>query len=333
MRQRSPAGNLVLEYLNRFPDSPDKTLARKIYKENPAMFKSLETCHQSVRMYRGHQGKKQREKIKEKGHFKPLTFNTNPFNIPAELDNDFEPFVIQQSKILSISDLHFPAHSFSAINCSLEYGQKKGVNTILINGDLFDFPKISRHAPDWRSREVHEEFQMVRQFLEGLRAAFPKARIIFKEGNHDERWENWLYVKAPEIFNDPEFKLAARLKLAELGIEIVQDRRIIHIGKLTVLHGHEFIGGGGGGMNPSTGIFNKTLENVLVGHFHKRSSREETTLGGHVISVNTTGCLCKLNPMYARINRWGHGFAYIEHDLPTGEYRLENLKIINGKVY
>jgi len=35
---------------------------------------------------------------------------------------------------------------------------------ILIYGDLFDFPKISRHPPYWRSREVHEEFRVAAVF-------------------------------------------------------------------------------------------------------------------------------------------------------------------------
>jgi len=54
---------------------------------------------------------------------------------------------------------------------------------------------------------------------------------------------------------------------------------------------------------------------------------------GEVITTRSMGCLCGMNPMYMPINKWNHGFAYVELDLKSGEYHLHNLRIIKGKIY
>jgi len=324
------AGKVVTSYLKKFPDSPTLTLAKKIYKENPVLFKDLETCRGMIRYNRGQRGKRNRELIKDKSMFKQAG-SKNPFNLPISHAEDYTPYVIDQSRTLIISDLHFPYQHNEAIELALNYGLQKEVTCILINGDLIDFATISRHEKDFRARSVKEEFDAVRLFLTTLREHFPKAKIVYKQGNHDERWEKWLYVKAPEIFDCTEFQLDVLLKLGELGIDMVKDKKPIKIGKLNVLHGHELAGGGG--VNPARGVFLKTLDNVVVGHFHRTSEATESTFGGEVINVKSTGCLCGMNPQWMPINKWNLGFAFCEMNLKTGEYELENLKIIKGKIY
>ena len=322
---------VVREYLIKFPNTPNLTLAKKIYKDHPKLFKGVENVRSMIRDKTGNSGAKNRVCARDKSlHTEPKP--KNPFNIPPSYSNDFSPYIISQSKTLIISDTHFPYQDNKAIELALQYGLDKNVTCILINGDLVDFATISRHEKDFRARDVGEEFESVRIFLKTLRDNFPNAKIVYKMGNHCERWEKWLYVKAPELFNDPEFQLEHRFRLAELGIEIVKDKRPIKIGKLTILHGHE-LAGGSGGVNPARATFLKTLDSVLVGHYHKTSQHTETTMGGEVISVNSVGCLCGLNPLYMPINKHNLGFAYCELSIKTGEYNLENLKIIKGKIY
>lgn len=321
----------IKSLIKKFLDSPSKTLARKAYKERPELFSSIESARKRICYYRGLCGNANREKLADKS-FAKEPYKYNPYNLPESHANPFEPFEIKQSKTLLISDLHFPYQHNKAIELALDYGKKKNVNCILINGDVIDFATISKHENDWRNRSVYEEFEAVRQFLRELRKAFPKVKIVLKLGNHCERWEKWLFLKAPEIFDDPEFRLESRLRLGELGIDIVKDKRPIKIGKLTVLHGHE-LAGGSGGVNPARATFLKTLDSVVVGHYHKTSSHVETTMNGSVVSVESVGCLCGMNPYYMPINKWNLGFGYVECDLKTGEYQFYNKKIIKGKIY
>lgn len=324
-------GKIILEALTKFPKTPSLTLAKKIYNENKQAFLSLDSVRSLVRYYRGQMGNINREKIEIKDHFKEVG-SKNPFTLPESHAESFDPFIISQSKVLILSDLHFPYQDNKAIELAIKYGQKKDINCVLINGDMLDMPQHSRHERDWRNRSTKQEFDAVRQFLNYLRQEFPKARIIFKQGNHDERWEKWLYIKAPEIFDDEYFHLEQRLGFNELRIEMVKDKLPIKIGKLTVLHGHE-LAGGSGGVNPARAAFLKTLDSVLIGHFHKTSQHTEASMYGDIYSVNSVGCLCGMNPQYMPINKWNLGFAYVEHEIKSGDYELHNLKIIKGKVY
>lgn len=322
---------IVKEYFLKFPDSNRASLARKIYKKNTLHFDNVESIRTMLRYLSGNSGVKNRKRATDKTMFEDPR-SSNPYDLPQSYANEFSPFLINQSRVLVISDLHFPYQTNQAIELALDYGKSKKVDCILINGDLLDFANISRHDKDWHARSTKEEFDACRQFLKSLRLNFPKTKIVYKLGNHDERWEKFLYTKAPEIFDVAEFQLEVLLKLGELKIEIVKNKRPVKIGKLTVLHGHE-LAGGAGGVNPARSTFLKTYSNVLVGHFHKTSSNTETSLDGNIVAVNSTGCLCDLNPAYMPINRHGHGFAYVEHDIKTGHYHLENLKIIKGKIY
>lgn len=328
----SVKGDIVKKELSRFPTTAILTLAKKIYKENSKVFASVEDVRGVLNYHTGKSGKRNRKIAANKNLFQKITNDTNPFKLPESFAESFEPYIISQSKTLIISDLHFPYQDNKAITAAIKYGLKEKVTCILINGDLLDFASISRHEKDWRQRSVYEEFESVRNFLKMLRDKFPKAKIVFKEGNHDERWEKWLYVKAPELFDDPEYKLEVILRLGELKIDIVKDRRPVKIGKLTVLHGHE-MAGTSGGVNPARSTFTKTLESVLIGHFHKSSSHSESSMWGDLKVTESVGCLCGLHPQFMRVNKWNFGFAIVDLNIKTGEYLVGNKKIINGKVY
>lgn len=328
MGKKSINSDIVKDYLRRFPKTPTRTLATKIFKENKKSFNYVHSVATMIMYYRGKSGDALRKKIKTVDFLDQKT----EFELPESFASDYTPYQISQSKVLIISDLHFPYQDNNAIRKAINYGKEQKVNCILINGDLFDFAGISRHEKDWRQRTVAQEFESVRIFLSSLRKHFPKSKIVYKLGNHDERWEKWLFLKAPEIFDDPEFKLETRLKLGELKIDIVKDKLPIKIGKLTVLHGHEGAGGSGG-VNPARSMFNKTLNSVMVGHYHKTSLHSESRMDGEIIGVHSTGCLCDLHPHYMNINKWNHGFAYVEHNIKTGEYTVHNKIIVNGKVY
>lgn len=323
---------LFEDYLTRFKGLPDLTLAKKIYKEHSESYINLEAVRSKVRIWRGKKLQGGGGKLKtDTRFFEPKTGPINPFKLPESYAEDFTPFKISQSKTLILSDIHIPYHDNKAIEVALKYGKDKGANCILINGDLLDMPNHSKHERDWRHRTTKQEFEATSQFLNYLRHYFPTQRIIFKHGNHDERWEKWLYAKAPEIFDDKYYHLEQRLKLNDLRIETVKNKLPIQIGKLNVLHGHELQGSGG--VNPARATFLKTIDNVLIGHCHRSSQHTEPTFGGKVIVTTSQGCLCGMWPMFARVNKWNHGFSFCEMEIKTGDYELDNLKIINGKIF
>lgn len=61
---------LVRELLEKYPDSPTLTLARMLYRDNPAFFDSVESARNIIRYHRGAKGEKARNRLKSKKYVK-----------------------------------------------------------------------------------------------------------------------------------------------------------------------------------------------------------------------------------------------------------------------
>ncbi len=139
-------------------------------------------------------------------------------------------------------------------------------------------------------------------------------------------------MKAPELYGVPEFEAKTILGLPDLNIVWVDGKRPIRIGKLNVIHGHEYSFGISNPVNPARGFFLRTKVHCIGGHFHQTSAHSEKNLEQTVISTRSTGCLCSLHPDYRPINTWNHGFAFAEV-YSDGAFDVQNKIIIKGKVY
>jgi hypothetical protein len=61
--------NTVLEYLEKYPDTSSRSLARMICRDNPGLFKDVEDARTRVRLYRGQLGNNLRSRTKIKKYF------------------------------------------------------------------------------------------------------------------------------------------------------------------------------------------------------------------------------------------------------------------------
>ena len=330
-------GKATEQLMAKFPDLPTLTLAKKLIADFPELYNSVESARGAVRYYRGSKGKRNRE-IRNITDFEPAKQATamgipNPFFLPESDEPEWEPYVIPPSvtRLLVLSDVHIPYHNIEAVTLALQYGKDKGVNGIMLNGDILDFYGLSSFEKDPRKRRFSEELEMGRQFLRILRKEFDGVPIYFKLGNHEQRYERYLRIKAPELLDVSEFRLDVLLKFGELGIELIDDMRIVHFGRLNIMHGHEFGRSVFSPVNPARGAYMRAKENCIIGHHHQTSSHAEPTMNGKVINTWSTGALCELHPTYMPINKWNRGFAYVERE-PDGDFTVHNHTIINGKV-
>lgn len=324
---------IVGKALADFPKSPSLTLAKMIYKANNSVFATVETARQAIRYARGASGKQDR---KNATHLQVMPSNPFP-NLPEGKTHfdKWEPIIIEGPlRVLVIGDLHIPYHSKSAIIAAIDAGiNRYAADTVLLNGDTADFFSVSFWEKDPRKRRFAEELKAVAEFIEELRNRFPKARIIFKEGNHEERWERYMFVKAPELLGVPEFSLKLMLKLDKFGVELVGDKLPIRLGDLNVIHGHEYKFAISNPVNPARGLFLRAKEYAMCNHFHQSSSHSERTIAQKNRGTWSLGCLCDLHPDYAPMNNWNHGFGFVEV-FNNGKFNVENKFISeSGKVY
>jgi hypothetical protein len=179
-------------------------------------------------------------------------------------------------------------------------------------------------------RSFKGELKAVEQFIQVLSFQF-NCKIYYKLGNHEERYQHYLISKAPELFGIPDFKLDKLLNLDRYDVDIIEDKRIIKLGGLNILHGHEFGASVFSPVNPARGYYLRAKASVLCGHNHQTSEHVESNLEGKVVTTWSTGCLCELQPAYMPYNKWNHGFAMVEL-FEDGGYDVENLKIIKEKI-
>lgn len=266
----------------------------------------------------------------------------NPINILDDDEFDFQagdydiitPYRLlpnESYKALVISDIHIPYHEITALKTAIKYGKDQGVNVVILNGDTLDMAGGSakfRKQPNKKS--MMQEIEDGRLFLAQIRKYFPTEKILFKVGNHEARFDDYIMRNCPELWNLDIFSLKDALKLKEHNIEYIVSSQTIIAGKLMIAHGHEW-GGGGGGINAARAMFLKANYNLLIGHFHRsqdftfRNAMDET----HAVFVS--GCLCHLKPEYLPYNNWNHGFAIVTVE-SDGSFMVENKKLINGRV-
>jgi len=315
--------NIIYEYLKDYPNTPNNTLAKKIYSDNPAQFKSVESIRRLIRYYRGSDGDANRGFAKE--HIDYLAKLKE--ELPKGESEKVEPYYLPKDrhKVLIISDIHLPYHDDKALFAALEYGLKEEVDTIYINGDLLDFALISKHENTTTKHSVKYELDCAKVFLKGLREMFPKALIIYKYGNHDLRFDKWIRLKAPELLDIEHINLAEILGLRELEIIQLDSLQWCYMFDIAVLHGHE-LPMKSGGINPARTARLKINRPLIIGHFHRQSKDAGMILGKPYYYAYSTGCLCDLSPAYMPINDWVHGFILINQG------QVYQKEVINGTV-
>jgi predicted phosphodiesterase len=311
-----------------------------LVSKNPRVWPNLEAARKSILYRRGRLGKRNLATRRSALGVLPSTAPSRPWNpegyLPKSDEKPFLPFkvtVTKRARILVLSDIHIPYHNLPALEAALKEGQRQKCDHVLLNGDTLDFYALSRFSKDPRARNAKSEIALANQLLDAIDELFPKARKIFKFGNHDERYAHYLQAHATELFAvlAEHASLEKLLELEDRGWEWVTDKRPIHLGKLPVIHGHEYPTPVLGPVNAARGLFLRTKECAMTAHHHQSSEHTETTIKGQMITAWSTGCLCGLHPEYARFNKWNHGAATVDL-FPDGSYRVHNFRIHSGQI-
>ena len=232
---------------------------------------------------------------------------------------------------LIISDLHIPFHDLPTIRAAFAEAKRRGCVGAIFNGDVMDCHNLSRFDKDPTKPKIQAEIEAGRQFVAWARKQLPKAKIVWKEGNHEERLTAYLSANAAALVGLDVLEWASLMHLDTHGIEYVTHRMRIDLGKLPVVHGHEFFRGFAPPVNPARGLFLKAKSPAICGHHHQTSEHRERDIKGKEIATWTLGCACELSPDYGRFSNWNHGFAFV--DLASdGTYVVDNLTMRGGQI-
>jgi len=237
--------------------------------------------------------------------------------------DEVEQHVTIEGNTAIICDVHLGFHDIDAIRACIQYLRTLKVDNIVLNGDTIDAHKLSRWAKRKDDIEFTTELQMARNFMDNLRMTFPKAKIHFKVGNHEDRLEHFIQEKADQFAGIITWQ--SLLELDKKGIKFVDSNQLMFCHGTWIAHGHEIKVNGGA--NPAVSLMNKTLTNTCMGHLHRTQTIQKKTLDGEFLRADVIGTLSKLKRGYSPYSQSNHGFAFIHED---GEF--QNIRIEDGKV-
>lgn len=337
-----PATKAARKMCAEMPDVPSRTIARALHAQRPKLFSTVEKARDAVRHVRGNHGSDSRKTPIDKSLYRP-NGKAGSVSMPDSVEESWEPLTIDgPARIGVLSDIHIPYHSRKAVEAAVKECKRHKCDVIILNGDTIDFYGISRYEKDPERRTATEEIRSAVTFMRWIRQQFPNARLIWRDGNHEDRWAKWCWMNAPVLWSLKQCRLNGVLgyeyaeqtdnestKLERYGWEYLTDKRPILAGRLPILHGHEI--NACSPVNPARGAWLKTSHTVLIGHLHATSQHTQPDLWHDETATWSVGCLCGLRPLYAPVNRWNHGLAVVDV-AASGEFDLRNLRIADGTV-
>lgn len=312
---------IVIQYMEKYSGQLSKhALAELLFEENKEVFHSKEQARTAVRNYSGNSGTKSRKYAENnRKHF---------FHSGEQEIKDLVYEIKDESvNMLILCDIHVPFQNNDALEKAIDYGNKNHIDTILLNGDTFDFYGESKFDKDPSKSRLESDYEKYNDFLFDLRNAFPDAKIYFKIGNHENRYYNVLKrnPQLAHLVNVPHFSFENVFNFDELGITKIEEYQTIKVGNKNIVHGHEVRGGG---MFVARWLALRFFEDTICGHFHKTDRYTKKLIGtDRYLQFDSIGCLSQLHPRYLPYNEWNLGFGHL---IKNGtETTFNNIRLSN----
>lgn len=204
---------------------------------------------------------------------------------------------------------------------------------IFLLGDHVDFDAFSRFdGPHERIAQLRDDLHEWRTFATELRRSAPDARMEYHKGNHEHRFQKWLW-KHPEMGALAEWQgmdLPSVLGLGEHGMEWVESGTTIVNERLMVKHGHMVRQRSG---YTATGEMERNGITGISGHTHRLGQVYKRNRTGIMTWVES-GCICKYDPAYmeGQLSDWVQGLSFGTISLVGNGFSVHTAPIIKGKV-
>ncbi len=199
-------------------------------------------------------------------------------------------------------------------------------------GDRFEAVGGTVHDSNEFDHDQRDEYEAAAATSERVRKACPDTtQFVWVLGNHDERYQHYLWQKLGELNGVEDFELENLIKKRVTGIKFITDKRIIKANDLNIVHGHEFASSIISPVNIARGLYFRAKANTICGHHHRSSEHTEQNIEGKIVTTWSVGCLSELHPQYMPINSWNHGFCMVDlHG--SKEFEVRNKRIWKGQI-
>lgn len=187
---------------------------------------------------------------------------------------------IENGHVLIGSDAHlWPGPKTTAMRAFIKFCKDVKPAVVVLNGDVMDFPQISRHPPiGWEAHPtVQQEIESAQSVLTDIELASFKAQKVWTLGNHDGRFETRLATAAPEFAKVRGIHLRDHFPAWQAGWSCWVNDVVIK---------HRFKGGVHATHNNAV----SSGKHMVTGHLHSAKVTPWTDYNGTRYGVDT-GCL------------------------------------------
>lgn len=228
-----------------------------------------------------------------------------------------KPFIIPSGlkEMAVINDIHGHHYDKSAFLAGLS--ALKGIKTLLINGDLYDFESLTRHLKTKGIKALDYERDFVQaNILDPILKQFDK--VYFKEGNHETWYDRYISNKSPELQNT--HSLDDLVGITKNRMHHIHNLQEINYGDLDIIHGHEFPSAftpkmvAKGYVERWQAYKGKMQIKLLLAHHHQYDFYPHRNIDGTWAKVWVAPCLRTLKATYQPFNRWTHGVMHLENN-------------------
>jgi len=242
-------------------------------------------------------------------------------------------------KVLVLSDIHGVFIDNKAWQVVLSVVKNNEFDEIVLNGDILDFPLISKHDKKLFQIPVMQNYSEVleieftkKAILKPLRDAAPDANIVFRLGNHEERLTEGKYSVAAERlaklfkhYNTSELDQMLDLKSMNIEYDPAEVRN--YFDKFDIVHGLSLAK-----TAPRNNI-NMYMGSGTSGHSHRLNSTYVKNKK-HPYVWMESGCLRTIdNVEYlttANVADWMQGFVTVVFDSESDYFYSKTHPIVNG---
>lgn len=241
--------------------------------------------------------------------------------------------------ILVVPDTHAPFHDQRAWDLMIKVGKALKPDHIVHIGDLIDFYSISKFTKDpSRKLSVDSEIKVARTLLDDLDSLGASNKHLLM-GNHDDRFQRYLFERAPELVGIEELSLPYLLGLKKRGWDWTRYRDDYKLGKAFFTHDAGFYG-----VNALKSTYQRYQHNVIFGHSHRFDSLQRGNAIGERHFAGQFGWLGDFKAVdytyrAQATSDWAHGFGIGYLDKETKHTHFQGYPIVkyrtvfNGKIY
>jgi len=235
------------------------------------------------------------------------------------------------TKIAFPTDEHFPYQDEEARHIALLVVEAFKPDELITGSDGLDFYALSKFDKDpmrIKGSGLQVEFDLWIASQKEWTSAAPKARKRYLPGNHEKRYEKYLWAN-PELADLDVLKLSSVLHFDVCGIAGEPEEEIVYFDRLAIRHG-AIIRQKSGYSAMGELEKDKFQISTITGHTH-RGSHIFATSRGNIVQAAEGFCLCKLDAPYGRNFDWQHGIVLATVTRTSLSIELVPFQRVNGK--